>query len=314
MKTTVLSLFFLFAFIPAFAAVPEWVKTGNNINYPKHIFITAVGKGADLKEAEISAKNAIVNEIFDLIKKGGGKIYKTDNIDFFILKSYSSSLSYNDKTSGEFYVLGTVNKNLIRMDIENEILLVERDEIYNLKALDESVSGIVQKIREIDGVLERYRRYDIMILLKQHLKGESLVLEQMSFERERLVGHRKELFKKVSYSLKGDNFDNAKIKKFFSENGLVLLNAVPDENPEKGVITINCSKSVLKRGLREGFAYDWIADVVFADAYDFGIIINSGTSAGEEYSAVENEAKAKAGILAESELNNMICDFLKTTF
>jgi len=308
-----LSLLFLFAFIPAFAAIPEWVKTGNNVNYPKHTFITAVGKGADLKEAEISARNAIVNEIFNSIKKSGGKIYKTDNLDFFILKSYSSSLSYNDRSTGEFYVLGTVNKNLIRMDIENEILLVERDTIYNLMALDESVSKTVQKIKEIDGILERYRHYDIMILLKQYLKGEPLVLEPLSFERERLARQRKDLFKKVSYFLKGSGFDNAKVKKFFSENGLVLLNAVPDENSEKDVITINCSKSVLKRVSREGFAYDWVADVVFADAYNSDIVINSDTSAGEEYCAVENDAKEKAGLSAESELNNMICDFLKTT-
>ncbi|MDR1695197.1 MAG: hypothetical protein LBR69_00980 [Endomicrobium sp.] len=312
MKPAILSFLCMFAFVCAFAAVPKWVSTGNYADYPKDTFIAVTGSGASREEAEASAKKAVTDEIFEFVKKAGVKIYKTDDIGGFILKYYSTALSYNDKGGSGFYVLGTVNKNLIRMDIEKEILSVEGNTIHNLRVLEESVSKTIKKIKEIDGVLSQYRREDIMILIKQYLKGEPPVLEPLSLERERLESQRKELFKKVSYVFKGDGFKDARIKKFFSDNGLLMLPSAPDENQGKDIITVNCKKSVSKADSEAGFKYVWTAGVIFEDAYNPDTVIYSDTLSGEESSEIENAAKDSADLSADAWLNGVIRGFLET--
>ncbi|MCL2485023.1 MAG: hypothetical protein FWF00_05345 [Endomicrobia bacterium] len=316
MKTKILSLLFLFAVVPVFASAPgpQWIKTEKHINYPNDTFITRVGKGSTFKEAESAAKRIIVNEIVNAIQKSGFTIRKADKLDAFILRSYASSLSYNNKAAGEFYVFGTVNRNTIRMDIEKEILSVRGNAIHNLRKLDDSVSNTVQKIREVDNVLAKYRHEDVMILLKQYLKGDNLILESPTFEKERLIDERIELFQKVSYVLKVDDFNTARVKKFFSENGLVLLPSVPDQSLGRDIIAINCKKDISESSYNEGFKYDWTAEVSFTDAYNPGVVIYSNSSSGSESSAIEHAAGEKARLSAEQELNDIIFDFLKTTF
>lgn len=293
----------------SFAEQPKWVKTEQNVYYPQETFLTAVGKGRSLKEAEADSQKLIVSRFIDKLAENGVDRKTAEDAEVLLLKPYKAA--YNYKEGDMYYVFGAVDKNLVAMDCKDQISVLEGRIHDKIDILDTSNAGAAGKIKQIDEILSLYSRESFLNMLTGFLKDSSIASEVSNFERDKLVESRKELYKNVYYVFRNKNFNDAKAGAFCSENGIVVLSALPAEaDNEKAYIYIDAKTGILKGASDK---YSWTAEVVFTDAKDESIVLNSDKSSGEESSPVEDAAKEKARLSAEEALNAMIIKFLKTT-
>ena len=313
-KKIIFSSFFCFYFaVTAFASLPQWAKTEKNATYPEDTFVTAVGKGKTLKDADISAQRRITEKVNTNILTSD-KNEKSD-LSVRFLKYFERPLSYNDAADKTYYVFAIADKNSVRIDIENEIYLIQRQIMQKIAILETSVAGITAKINEIDSILALFGREDYFNSLKNLLKAESVTYSQdESFEREKLGIQKKELYSKINYYIGSEEINTPKTQAIFADNGVVLLSKLPPAPVAgKAFVTINCKTQIIKTESQEGYKYDWITDVSVNDSFDERISIYSNTSAGSESSPVESAAKEKARLSAEAEIYDTLEKFIKST-
>ncbi len=313
-RKIILTVFISFHFsISVFAALPQWVKTEKNIAYSEERFITAVGKGKTLKQAEISAQKRISEKVnVNFLKTD--KDEKSD-LSARFLKYFLSPLSYNDAANKTYYVFATADKNSVLIDIENEIYLLQGQIMQKTAILETSVADITAKIKEIDSILALFEREDYFNSLKSILKPDSMILSGSdTFEREKLNMEKKELFSNIAYFIKSEDINTPRINSIFSENGVIIVSRLPSSPIEgKAFVIIECNTQFIKTDEEEGFRYDWINDLYFKDAFDTKTVLYSNTSAGSESSPVEKAAKEKARLASEAEVYDVISKFIKST-
>lgn len=313
-KKIILSAVFCFCFTSSvFAALPQWANTGKNAAYPEETFITAVGKGKTLKEADAFAQKKISETVnVNILMTQADE--KSD-LSARFLKYFERPLSYNDAVNKTYYVFAIADKNSVRIDIENEIDLIQRQIMQKFDILETSVAGITEKIIEIDSILSLYEREDYFTSLKNILKpGGPAYSQNDGFERQQLIMRKKELFSKIAYYIKSEEADTPKIQSVFADNGIVLLSRLPSAPVTgKAFVIIECDTQLVRTDVEEGFRYDWIADITLKDAFDRQITVYSKTSAGFESSPVEGAAKEKARLAAEAEIYEVISNFIKNT-
>ncbi|MDR1941768.1 MAG: hypothetical protein LBQ47_05520 [Endomicrobium sp.] len=313
MKNIILAAALFFAGTSAFAALPSWVSSGKlPHSYPADTFIAAVGSGADMREAETSARKNIVEKVVSKLKERGAPIIKMD-IDILLLKSFETVASHHDAAGKIFYAQGVINKNIAVMDVNDLEFALDGEIMILIKAVDVSSSDAAGKIREIDNVLSLYAKQSFLELFKSVLRGSASYEEPVSFERDKLKALKKELYREVSFYAPQTDFDFSKIRDFCSSNSIKFLLSLP-ERAQNGVMSINASLRFLKPFSEgaSGFKCDWIADVVIADAYNENSVLFSNTHSGQENGSSPEDADLKAKTAAEAALNEIIIKFLKT--
>ena len=314
MKKIILSFSFLFAAGIVFSAeLPSWVKSGKSSKYPQDQFLTAVGKGETEREAVSDSQNNITQHLLDTLASFGIQKAKLD-ISPTLFKSYSKAHAYNDKDSGAVYAFGAVDKNMLRINIEDDLYASAQEIQRRHSILDTSNFSVIPKIKAINGLLDLYERKDSVIALKKALYSGIVNPETEEFEREKLIIERKKLFDSVVYYVAADGFDTKKLLKYLEENRFDVIPELPS-NPvssNKGIITINCRVQINKAVNKEGNSYDWVADLVLNDAFNENTVLYSKTAAGDENGKDSDEAKLKAGISSEIEMNRLAEEFFKS--
>ena len=310
-------LSFLFVCIPAFvlaADAPAWIKSGKNAKYPQERFLTAVGKGLNEKDAAADAQRNIVQDVTDTLVSYGIEKAKTNISPETLFKSFEKGYSYNDKENNVFYVFGVVDRNMIRINIEDDLYAAEQALRFRTAIYDTSNFTLIPKIKAINELLELYERRDSIFALKKALTGNIINTETGEFEREKLVSDRKKFFENIVYYINAENFNASGLKKFLDEQGYDILPELPLKpvGSDKGIVVINCKIQTSKTPDKNENSCDWIADLVLNDAFNERTVLYSKTSAGDETGKDDNETGAKAAAAAEAEMNAMTREFFKT--
>ncbi|MCL2334909.1 MAG: hypothetical protein FWC57_02475 [Endomicrobia bacterium] len=300
----------LFIFpVVSFAQQPKWVKSEHDVYYPQATFLTAVGKGQTLKDAEADSKKLIVSRFADKLAENGIDGKTAEGAETLLLKPYKTA--YTHKDGGSYYVFGAVDKNLVAMDCKDQISVIEGRIHDKIDILDTSNAKPTGKIKQIDEILLLYSQESFLNMLAGFLRDSRITSEVSSFERDSLADLKKELYKNVNFVLRNKNFNDAKVQAFCSENGIAVLSSAPAEHSgEKSYAYIDTKIQLSTAGSGK---YSWTAEVIVTDGKDDGTALYSDKSSGEESSPVETAAKEKARLFAEEALNDMIIKFLKTT-
>lgn len=315
-KKILLSLLFACVSSAALAAeMPAWIKGGKSAKYPQEQFLTAVGKGLSEKDAVADSQRNIIQNVTDMLASYGIEKAKINISPATLLKSYEKGYSYNDKTNNVFYVFGVVDRNMIRINIEDDLYAAEQALQYRTAIYETSDLTVIPKIKSINELLELYDRRDSIVTLKKALTGSIVNTEAGEFEREKLAMERKQLFgNNIVYYINAEEFNAAKLKKFLDENRYDVLPELPAKpsGADKGIVVINCKIQINKTPNKSGHSYDWIADLVLNDAFNEHTVLYSKTSAGDESGKDDNDARANAAVVAAAEMNRMTNDFFKT--
>jgi hypothetical protein len=309
-----MSLMFVCAPVLAAADLPAWVKSGQNAKYPQDLFLTAVGKGATEKDAVNDAHRNIVQNITGMLASYGIEKAKVNISPATLLKSFEKGFSCNDKENNAFYVFGVIDKNMMRINIEDDLYGAEQALNYRMAIYETSNFTVIAKIKAINELLELYDRRDSVVMLKKALTGSPVNAEVGEFEREKLTIEREKLFENIVYYINTEDFDGAKLKKFLYDNEYGVLAELPlkPAGGDKGIVTVNCKVQVSKVPNKSGHSYDWIADLILNDAFNEHTVLYSKTSAGDESGNDDNDAASKASAAAETEMNRMAQDFFKS--
>ena len=305
---------FIFVCIPAFvfaADAPVWVKSGKSAGYPQEQYLTAVGQGSTEQEAVADANRNIVKNVADMLASYGIEKVKINISPATLLRSFEAGHSYNDKENNVFYVFGIVDRNMARINIEDDLLAAEQALRYRAAIYETANFSLIPKIKAINELLELYDRRYSVITLKKALTGEVINAEAGEFEREKFEIERKKLFENIVYYTSAENFDTGKLKKFLDANGHSVIPELSSKpaGSDKGVVVVNCRIQINKIPDTSKISYDWIADLVLNDAFNEKTVLYSKTSAGDESGKDDNEAASKAAAAAEAEMNNMAKDF-----
>ncbi|MCL1972198.1 MAG: LPP20 family lipoprotein [Endomicrobia bacterium] len=305
---------FIFVCIPAFvfaADAPSWIKSGKSAKFPQDEYLTAVGQGSTEQEAAADASRNIVQNVTDMLASYGIEKAKINISPATLLRAFEVGHSYNDKGNNVFYVFGVVDRNMARINIEDDLFAAEQALRYRSAIFETTNFSIVPKIKAINELLELYDRRDSVVALKKALTGDVTNVEVGEFEREKLAIERKKLFENIVYYINAENFDAGKLKKFLDANGHSVLPELLSKpaGSDKGVVVVNCRIQINKIPDESKISYDWIADLVLNDAFNEKTVLYSKTSAGDESGKDDNEAASKAAASAEAEMNNMAKDF-----
>ncbi|MCL2145049.1 MAG: hypothetical protein FWH43_06135 [Endomicrobia bacterium] len=316
MKFLNMLLLMSFVSVLSFAAdLPAWTKGGKSSKYPPEQFLTAVGKGADEKEAVADAQKNIIKDVTDMLASNGIEKAKINISPVTLLKSFEKGYTYDDKENKTFYVYGVADRNMIRINIEDDLYAAEQALNYRSAIYETSNFTVIPKIKAINELLELYDRRDSINTLKKALTGSIINLPEVGeFEREKLETERKKLFENIVYYVKAESFNTAKLVKFLAEREYDVLSELPSRpvSGDKGVVVINCKVQVNKTQAKDAGSYDWIADLVLDDAFNEHTVLYSKTSAGDESGNDDAEAASKAASAAETEMNRMTQEFFKT--
>jgi hypothetical protein len=307
---------FLFVCIPYFvlaADLPAWIKNGKSSRYPSEQFLTAVGKGETEKEAAADSQKNIIQNVTDMLVSKGIEKTKISVSPATIIRSFETGYSYNDKENKVYYVFGTVDKNMARINIEDDLYASEQALQYRTAIYETSNLSAVPKIRAINELLELYSRRDSIITLKKALTDNIVNIEVGEFEREKLAMDKKKLLNNIVYYINAENFDTSKIIKFARENNVDIIGSLPSAAPsaDKGVVIVSCKIQADRMPDKDKISYDWVADLVLSDAFNEKTVLHSDTSAGDESGADETQARSKAFASAEKEMNLMAEKFFK---
>jgi hypothetical protein len=310
---------FLFICVPSFvlsAEPPAWAKTGKSAKYPQEQFLTAVGKGADENDAAADSQRNIIQNVTDILVSIGLEKAKVNISPATLLKSFEKAYSYNDKSGGTYYVFGVVDKNMARINIEDDLYEIERALQYRTAIYETSRFSLIPKIRAINELLELYDRKDSIDTLKKALTASVADIKVGEFEREKLAIERKKLFESIVYYIASENFDARQLQKYMADNHHDIITELPKKpvDSDKGVIVFSCKIQVSKTPEKTDNSFDWIADLVLSDAFNENTVLYSKTAAGEENGADDNEAGAKALAAAQSEMNIMAQEFFKSAY
>jgi hypothetical protein len=307
---------FLFVFIAHFvlaAELPAWIKNGASSRYPSEQFLTAVGKGETEKEAGADSQKNIIQNITNMLVSKGIEKAKVSVSPATLIKSFETGYSYNDKENKIYYVFGIVDKNMARINIEDDLYASEQALQYRTAIYETSNLSVVPKIKAINELLELYSRRDSIITLKRALADNVVNIEVGEFEREKLAMDKKKLLNNIVYYISAENFDTSKLIKLARENGIDIIGSLPPAAPsaDKGVVIINCKIQAERTPDKDKISYDWVADLVLSDAFNENTVLYSDTSAGDESGADEIQARSKAFASAEKEMNLTMENFFK---
>lgn len=314
MKKLLLSL--LFICVPCLvlsAELPAWVKSGKNSKYPQDQFLTSVGKGETENDASADAQRNILQAVTEILVSNGIEKAKVNISPATLLKSFEKGYSYNDKADKTYYVFGVIDKNMVRINIEDDLYAAAQALQYRTAIYETSNLAVIPKIKSINELLELYDRRDSIETLKEALTGSVINARLGEFEREKLVIEKRKLFNNVVYYIKAENFNTEKLRKFLDGNDFDIISELPATSPgrDKAVAVINCTVQINKTPGKDGIMYDWIADFVLNDAFNENTDLYSNTSAGDETGNNENEARLKAEAAAETEMNSIAEGFFK---
>jgi hypothetical protein len=309
-------LSFLLICIPCFvltAEFPSWIKSGKSPLYPTERFLTAVGKGATEKEAIADSQKNIIQKVMDTLILEGFEKVKISISPATLLKAFEERYSYNDKENRIYYVFATVDKNMARIDIEDDLYAAEQALQYRTAVYETSNISVALKIKAVNELLELYARRDSIVMLKKALSESIVNTEVGAFEREKLAMDRKKLFENIVYYINAENFNTAKLAKFMEINQISVLGRLPQFPPDgsKAVVVINCKIQLDKTIDKDNMSCNWIADLVLSDAFNEKTMIYSDTATGDETGADVNESILKALSAAEKEMNLMAEEFFK---
>lgn len=308
---------FIFVCIPSLvlsAELPAWIKSEKSARYPQEQFITAVGKGATEQDAVSDSHRNMIENITDILVSNGMEKAKVNISPATLLKSFEKGYFYQDKANNVYYVFGIVDRNMVRINIEDDLYAAEQALQYRTAIYETSNLSVVPKIKAINELLELYDRRDSIVALKKALTGSVVDLEVGQFEREKLVIEKKKLFENIVFYITAENFDEKKLKKYMHENHYSAISELPAKPvaSDKGVIVFSCKIQVNKTPEKDDNSYDWVSDLVLSDAFNEHTVIYSATAAGDENGKDDNESGAKALAAAQSEMNGMFEKFFKS--
>ena len=311
-------LFLLFLLMFAAASLPAqppaWVKSGESAAYPGKRFLAALGKGKTEKEALTDAQRNMNENISEILVAKGMEKAKINSAPAGIMKSFEKGHSYYDKDDDIWYAFGIVDKNMARINIEDDLYGAEQVLQYRASIYEELVLPVIPRIKAVNELLELYARRDCAAALKEALSESPAQDKTEDFEREKLKSERKRLYGNIVFYIKTDNFNAGRLRKLIESKGFAIVPELPAKpvSGDKGIAVINCAVSLNKNPSDAQAGYGWIADFVLSDAFNENALLYSNTSAGDEIGAGEDEAFSKASFAAAAGLNNMAEEFFKS--
>lgn len=311
-----LFLSFLLIFAANFlsAQPPDWVKSGESAAYPGKRFLAALGKGNTEKDALTDAQRNMNENISEILVAKGMEKAKINSAPSGIMKSFEKGHSYYDKADNIWYALGIVDKNMARINIEDDLYGAEQALQYRASIYEALVLPVIPRIKAVNELLELYDRRDRVAALKEALSESPAQDKTGEFEREKLEAERKRLYGNIVFYVKTENFNAGKLRKLIESKGFGIVPELPAKpvSGDKGIAVINCTVSLSKNPAGTQAGYGWMADLVLSDAFNENAVLYSNTSAGDESGDDEKEAFEKASFAAAAGLNNMAEEFFKS--